>query len=196
MWQADKQILSKNIHQYILKNGEATLKLKDFIRLLQESQIFRAYFNQLLADSPFDAFFWECRPFSLKSLSAPFEFVLIRNRKLSLTEASPDAFSRYFSEAKRVVGFSNLSGDAYLLVPKPEGSLNQYTHLATFVRKGAPEQQQALWEALGIWLNQHVSQAPVWLSTSGLGVHWLHIRLDSYAKYYQYEPYRKFRLAN
>jgi hypothetical protein len=29
----------------------------------------------------------------------------------------------------------------------------------------------------------------MWLSTSGLGVAWLHIRLDSTPKYYQHQPY-------
>jgi hypothetical protein len=28
-----------------------------------------------------------------------------------------------------------------------------------------------------------------WISTSGLGVPWVHVRLDSYPKYYQYRPY-------
>ena len=30
---------------------------------------------------------------------------------------------------------------------------------------------------------------PVWLSTSGEGVAWLHFRLDSDPKYYQYRPF-------
>ena len=30
---------------------------------------------------------------------------------------------------------------------------------------------------------------PVWMSTSGAGVSWLHIRLDSRPKYYQYRPF-------
>jgi hypothetical protein len=28
-----------------------------------------------------------------------------------------------------------------------------------------------------------------WISTSGLGVPWVHVRLDRYPKYYQYGPY-------
>jgi|TARA_B110000114_G_scaffold61516_1_gene65428 hypothetical protein len=32
---------------------------------------------------------------------------------------------------------------------------------------------------------------PVWVSTNGGGVSWLHIRLDAKPKYYQYEPYKK-----
>jgi hypothetical protein len=31
---------------------------------------------------------------------------------------------------------------------------------------------------------------PVWLSTAGGGVSWLHVRLDDQPKYYGFEPYR------
>ena len=30
---------------------------------------------------------------------------------------------------------------------------------------------------------------PVWLSTAGLGVGWLHVRLDDRPKYYRHAPY-------
>jgi hypothetical protein len=31
---------------------------------------------------------------------------------------------------------------------------------------------------------------PLWLSTAGQGVFWLHVRLDRYPKYYNHAPYR------
>ena len=31
----------------------------------------------------------------------------------------------------------------------------------------------------------------LWLSTAGLGVYWLHLRLDTRPKYYSFQPYRK-----
>ena len=36
------------------------------------------------------------------------------------------------------------------------------------------------------------SDAPAWVSTSGLGVSWLHIRIDTRPKYYSYAPFRAF----
>lgn len=33
----------------------------------------------------------------------------------------------------------------------------------------------------------------LWCSTSGLGVYWLHIRLDQYPKYYTYRPYKQVK---
>ncbi len=35
-----------------------------------------------------------------------------------------------------------------------------------------------------------ISDRPIWLSTAGGGVAWLHVRLDSTPKYYGYAPYR------
>jgi hypothetical protein len=37
---------------------------------------------------------------------------------------------------------------------------------------------------------RRLSSAPLWLSTSGLGVAWLHVRLDERPKYYTHAPYR------
>jgi hypothetical protein len=39
-------------------------------------------------------------------------------------------------------------------------------------------------------MEKRLSASPVWLSTSGLGVYWLHVRLDTHPKYYQYQPYK------
>ena len=33
---------------------------------------------------------------------------------------------------------------------------------------------------------------PTWLSTEGSGVPWLHVRLDSYPKYYHTDAYRSY----
>jgi hypothetical protein len=35
---------------------------------------------------------------------------------------------------------------------------------------------------------------PVWLSTNGDGVSWLHVRIDERPKYYTHGPYRTFRV--
>jgi hypothetical protein len=32
---------------------------------------------------------------------------------------------------------------------------------------------------------------PLWVSTSGLAVPWLHLRLDARPKYYGFEPYKR-----
>ena len=39
-------------------------------------------------------------------------------------------------------------------------------------------------------LQAALSEKPLWLSTAGGGVAWLHLRIDSRPKYYSHRPYR------
>ena len=39
---------------------------------------------------------------------------------------------------------------------------------------------------------RRVGARPVWLSTAGAGVSWLHVRLDDRPKYYGCGPYRQY----
>ena len=39
-------------------------------------------------------------------------------------------------------------------------------------------------------MEARIDSNPLWLSTLGLGVAWVHIRLDRTPKYYQYAPDR------
>jgi hypothetical protein len=51
-------------------------------------------------------------------------------------------------------------------------------------------QQRALWQSVGEAMSRRIGARPVWLSTAGAGVAWLHVRLDDRPKYYGYAPYR------
>ena len=120
--------------------------------------------------------------------------VLVDAPALLEPPADERSFARHFRTAaagQGVVTFANLGGDAILVAPCPEGPPQAYSHLARFVREGSPDQQDGFRTAVGEALEQSVTAAPLWLSTSGLGVAWLHMRLDSQPKYYTYRPYRE-----
>jgi hypothetical protein len=104
-----------------------------------------------------------------------------------------DAFAEYFGEAATdgVVAFANLGKDAIMVVPCPNGPLSAYGHLAAFVRQAPESQKHALWALVGAAMQRRLSSKPVWLSTAGAGVSWLHVRLDDRPKYYGYRPYRE-----
>jgi hypothetical protein len=55
--------------------------------------------------------------------------------------------------------------------------------------EGGKDQVRALWRATAETLLDRISDTPTWLSTAGLGVIWLHLRLDSRPKYYSHRPY-------
>src|SRR5262249_17430215 len=138
------------------------------------------------------AFRWETPALCSATLERPFEFVLLDSPGLA-SKPDPVAFASYFkakTAADGVVAFPNLRKDAILVVPCPRGPVSAYGHLAAFVR-GAPEpQQHALWQLVGQTMEQQLGPTPVWLSTAGAGVSWLHVRIDTTPKYYGYGPYR------
>ena len=154
---------------------------------------FRAWFISLLAESPYPAYFWETPPVSLASRDQPFEFVLVDSPRLAAATPERRPFESYFSAAgpdETVVSFPNLGGDAFLIVPCPCAALSAYPHLGAFTREAPLDQQHALWSAAGAALEERLGATPVWVSTAGLGVFWVHLRLDSRPKYYSYAPYR------
>jgi hypothetical protein len=188
MWAAKQEKLTRGLRLAIEADG-GTIPYSDVLRLWREDDAFRAFFNSLLADAPFAAFRWETPPVTAVTLGRPFELVLIDSPAL---ERRPDTltFASHFSPDEDVITFPNLGGDAVLVVPCPRGPSEAYGHLAAFVRKAPEPQRHALWAAVGAAMTRRVGTRPVWLSTAGAGVAWLHVRLDDTPKYYGHGPYR------
>jgi hypothetical protein len=101
-----------------------------------------------------------------------------------------EAFAEHFRPDRSVVTFDNLGGDAMLIAPCPGGERSNYSHLASFVATAPAPQQDALWQAVGRAMEKRIGARPLWVSTAGLGVAWLHVRLDDRPKYYRHAPYR------
>jgi len=175
----------------IMRHGDALAYLEVLDRWQQDA-VFRAFFISLLAAAPYDALRWETPPVTLVTAQRPFEFVLLDSPGLVVP---PDerAFAAYFAAAgarAEIVTFPNLGNDAFLVVPCPRGSVSAYSHLAAFTRHAPRSQNHALWHRVGQAMVQRLGSEPLWLSTAGMGISWLHVRLDSRPKYYGYHPYR------
>lgn len=165
----------------------------EVIELWQQDESFRSFFISLLETAPFSAYFWETPPITLATANREFEFVLVDSPSLAKTTSEPDSFQEYFaetSEDEQIITFENLGNDALLIVPCPRGKISTYTHIASFIREASLSQKHALWQTVGKQICQRLNDHPLWVSTSGLGVSWLHVRLDSYPKYYNFNPYK------
>lgn len=153
-------------------------------------------FIKVLAEAPFEAFFFETPPVHRDTLGDRFEFVLIDCPSLAGVDPEPWIFEEHFSDGNAsngVATFPNIGGDAMLVAPYPTESPRNYAHLAAFARQAPREQQLALWHAVSEVAQELIGAGdPLWTSTSGLEVFWLHVRLDHYPKYYNHAPYRRW----
>jgi hypothetical protein len=115
--------------------------------------------------------------------------------------------------------FESLGRDAILVSPKPKKYQRQQlpadliaskeattastnpSHLLSYLRTAPMSELHELWKLVGeTWLETMQSRKgqrrrdddddPVWLSTSGMGIAYLHFRLDRRPKYYTYDPYK------
>jgi hypothetical protein len=196
MWRADLETVSAGRgHRIALRHEGVAATYAEVVAWWRESQPFRAFFTTLLADAPYPAFFFETPPVTATSAGRAFEFVLADSPALAALAPDPTAFADRFAPGQTVAAFANLSGDALLVAPAPQGPPDAYAHLAAFARRAPALQHHDLWQAVGGAVAQRLSAAPLWLSTSGLGVPWLHVRLDTRPKYYTYGPYRRDRGA-
>jgi hypothetical protein len=172
----------------------AAVTWQQAIALLQQDVTFADVLTQGLAAAPWSAFFWETPPITPTSLPQPWECVTVEAPALATIQPDPQPFRRAWAGASggTVATFPNLGGDAWLVVPRPQGDEANYTHLAAFLRSASAQHCRELWQTLGTTVQRQQMSAPtqpLWVSTSGLGVHWLHIRLDQRPKYYTHPPY-------
>lgn len=186
-------LLNGKATRYRVLSSSSSLSYGEALHLLRDDVDFRSFLTGQLKQSAYTAFRWETPHIQTKTRSRDFEFVLLDNP--SFTKRKPDAetYKSYFAathDEHGIVSFANLSGDATLIVPSPRTNNDAYGHFAAFLRKAPALQVDALWQKIGEMVLGMVSDRPLWLSTAGGGVAWLHVRLDSAPKYYGYAPYR------
>lgn len=194
-WTVQREVVVSGVSEKIaLAKGGRVLTFADVIAAWREDAAFRAFTCTTLAAAPYPAFFWEMPPIRRGHADLPYECMLIRSGALARMTPDTDAFAAQFRSAGNVVAtFPNLGGDAVLVAPEQIAASRCYAHLAAFVRTAPATQQHALFQALGhaADLALRRNDRRIWISTSGLGVAWLHIRLDTVPKYYQHIPYAR-----
>lgn len=204
-WNARRNQISDSVWHYVYTDpSNQPLTFRQVVELWAgDSALFRGFHNQVLQAIPFRAMRWETPVVDLNRFDREFEFVVIDSPSLDRSE-NPSAFEEQFALADQnetVIQFENLGKDATLVVPMPSGATTSgsttldskvnHCHLASFLATCGAAEESALWQATGIAMLSRVSDKPVWLSTAGGGVAWLHIRLDDRPKYYGYRPYRE-----
>ena len=151
-------------------------------------------FSQSLAIVPMEAYFWETPELSAETFDSTFECVLSPAVSLIKQTADPRPFAAQLGVTaltSSVVSFGNLGGDADLIVPRATEVDTNYAHLAGFLRTATAAQTRAMWSLVAQTADHWLARGQsCWISTSGLGVAWLHIRIDARPKYYSHAPYK------
>jgi hypothetical protein len=194
MWHMmQKELQPGQVEQYqIAASDGLVLSYAQVIEYWRSDPDFARFFSGQLAASAFDAFLWETPPVTRTSIHRPFEFVLVDSPPLARAVPDAAAFAEHFDAAsgQAVVSFDNLGGDARLVAPCPVQPVTACTHLAVFLRKAPTAVAVQLWQEVSVAITRALNDQPLWVSTCGLGVYWLHVRLDSFPKYYRYAPYQ------
>lgn len=192
MWESSSIRLDDRTLKGRIGASSSLLSYREVIGLWRDDAGFRQRFTEILTTAPFEAFFWETPPVTRGNLDRPFEFVWVDAPPLVRLRPEAAAFAEHFARhpGEPVLSFPNLGGDAVLVVPAPLAEEGCYIHLARFLRTAPEAQVHAFWQRVGEAMEARISDALVWLSTAGLGVSWLHLRLDSRPKYYRHRAYR------
>lgn len=191
MWNTLELESSKSNLKFCITEEGSTISNQQFLQLLENKSSFRSFYNEFLIELGYEAFFWENKPMMKSNMDAKYECNIINTDFLFGKSPDVQTFRSYFKEDRQVVTFPNLGNDAQLIAPCPVEHNEGYAHIGAFIREAPESQMQEFWQTVGKEMLNHIQNKPLWLSTSGLGVFWLHARVDSYPKYYQTEEYKQ-----
>lgn len=196
MYTFKKEQVDGDVEKYKVYLGEDRIKFNNVIQLLKDDERFRDELKHVLTDCPYPAYFFETPPVNNVDYSATeFEFVLVNSKTLANVSPNREAFLEHFKSDCSNVAFFNLGKDAKLIAPCPVASKSDktFTHLTSFARNSDEKQYHDFWKLTAKEMDARVNKQGskyTWLSTSGLGIYWLHMRIDSKPKYYTYQPYK------
>lgn len=190
MWKVVELESGENNQRFSISKDGAKISNQQFLMLLKNEAPFRSFYTEYLISLGYEAFFWENKPMMTANLQQDYQCNVLNSEFLA--KKSPDfhTFSSYFKRDQDVVSFWNLGKDAQLIAPCPVDEHPGYAHIGTFIREASESQVHKLWQCTGTEMLDIIGEEPRWLSTSGLGVFWLHVRIDSVPKYYQTEEYK------
>ena len=170
------EFVKKSSIYYATQRGHY-MKWADVIKSLKgniDTFIYKLIY--VLMNIKHEAYFWECDRICLNK---PFRFAIFNSKTLAKRKQDNNAFDGAINCSRNSISFPNLTKDVQLVVPCHNSDSTNYTSLATFSRTSKIKQQYMFWKKVG----RNIKEGD-WVSTSGLGVSWLHVRIAKRPKYY------------
>ena len=211
------QLISKSVGNgatkyYLTKNNTPVYYMEAIQLLAADKDGLIDMLISTLQLFPAEAVLFECISTTPATVgTTKFEFVIIPAPSLATIRTDIGPFREKFDEQKarggsdssdsKTATFYNLGRDAMLIVPCPVNERDFATppdymaHLTKFMRGSSADQMKQFWTTVGRAMFQTLQESPLpnkrfWLSTSGLGVSWLHMRVDTVPKYYNWNAYK------
>lgn len=182
----------ENVLRFKLKQEGKFLSFQEVFELWKMSPEFINFYTSLLKSEEYSGLFWEHPPLTLLDLSQEYECIIYRSNSFDKRLVDEQAFQDFIQLDDLAVSFSNLGKNATLIVPTKQIEAASYKHFGVFLEQAKEEQILTLFQEVGkIILEEIKEKERVWLNTSGLGVLWLHIRLDTIPKYYKTKRYKE-----
>ena len=135
-------------------------------------------------------FFYETSCIS-KKMNEKYKEKFIETNKFNRVKQNHSVFEKNIkkSKNKNVISFYNLSKTSLLIVPYPKKNKDKtyknYKTLKNFIDNSSEEQQIKFWKKVASGIKRMLKKNDkIWVSTHGLGVPYLHIRIDTVPKYY------------
>jgi len=180
----------------ILKN-ETLISFQEAFELWEIDAQFIDFYVQSLKEFGFKAFFWEHPGLNQNTINRPYECILQKSKTLDSRTINQKAFSDYIHSSNGAEDFWNLGKNAKLVVPTKQSDIEIYKHFGSFLFNAERKQIHALFNKIGAIVQQEIRKGlMIWLNTAGMGVIWLHVRMDTKPKYYKTKNYKRTDFFN
>jgi hypothetical protein len=180
----------------ILEN-ESSISFQKVFKLWEKEPEFIDFYANSLKDFGFKAFFWEHPGLTENTISKPYECILQKSKTLDSRTINEQAFSDYLNSSNGAEDFLNLGKNARLVIPTKQSNSEIYKHFGSFIFNAENAQIQAFFQKVGTIVQREIEEKPmIWLNTAGMGVIWLHVRMDTKPKYYKTKNYKRVDFFN
>ena len=135
-------------------------------------------------------YFWRTTVQSSKK-DLPYKEEFLEDERLLNKKQDLKTFEEKFKKEKYAVSFPNLSGDTILVVPVPRKG-KRFTNMFYFMNNASEIQKKELWKKVAEQAKEFLkTNEKIWISTHGLGVNYLHVRICNNPKYYENSKLKK-----
>jgi len=175
----------------ILKN-DTPISFQEVFKLWENDADFIDFYVTAIKDFGFKAFFWEHPGLTKETIDRPYECILQKSENFDRRTVNEQAFADYLHSSNGAEDFLNLGKNARLVIPTKKLDAEVYKHFGSFILNAEAPQIHALFNKIGIIVQEEIENKPmIWLNTAGMGVIWLHVRMDTRPKYYRTKNYKR-----